>query len=324
MAMHLTDPFLTRTIARHILVRAENFIEHARGLRRPLNDAGHDTRAFHKAKEAYASVFEKYFKLARHRLGAHVQDFDFGKRIELWNDIEIVKVSYFVDGAREIYQNLAALALPGYVAYVEPAALSDSGLLESLRQIQRSIGARNWVEMGTDPLAMTRGNTAAVLNTTPVHARAGQLALIRRWIALQLDIREKLIAYPAISRIFKARIITDIVSFCDCLVTRPVTPGAPQAMDGLNKLVQAEGQPSAPIDSFVTASHFDTELAAVRAVRDKVGAHLEIDETYSLATLLADLDSYDLAKAPERFRRNVAQKTGRSGWRRYLLATRPL
>ncbi len=73
LAMHLTDPFIAPTLARHILVRAENFIEHARGLRRPLNDAGYDTRDFHKTKEAYASAFDEYFKVARHRLGAHVQ-----------------------------------------------------------------------------------------------------------------------------------------------------------------------------------------------------------------------------------------------------------
>jgi hypothetical protein len=97
LAMHMSDPFVARTLARHILVRAENFIGHARGLRRPLNDANYDTRDFHRTKEAYASEFEKYFKVSRHRLGAHVQDFDFGKRIELWNDIEIVKISYFVD-----------------------------------------------------------------------------------------------------------------------------------------------------------------------------------------------------------------------------------
>jgi hypothetical protein len=96
LTTHLTDAFVARTLARHILIRAENFIEHARGLRRPLNDAGYnDTRDFHKIKEAYATTFEEYFKVSRHRLGAHVQDIDFGKRIELWNDIEIVKISFF-------------------------------------------------------------------------------------------------------------------------------------------------------------------------------------------------------------------------------------
>jgi hypothetical protein len=187
LAMHPTDPFIARTLARHILIRAENFIEHARGLRRPLNDAGYNTRGFHRTKEAYASAFEEYFKVSRHRLGAHVQDFDFGKRIELWNDIEIVKISFFVDGAREIYQSLGTLNLPGYVAYAEPPELTDPALLEALRQFQRAIDSRNWIEMGTDPLALTRNNTAAVLTATPVHARAGQIALIRRWIAMQRD-----------------------------------------------------------------------------------------------------------------------------------------
>ncbi len=297
MATKLTEPFFARTIARHILIRAENFIEHARGLRRPLRDAGYDINAFHTAKEAYAAQFDEYFKVARHRLGAHVQDFDFGKRIELWNDIEIVKLSYFVDGAREIYESLATLVVPGYVPYVAPAELSDADILGILQQLQRSLDARTGVEIGTDALAMTRSNTTASLATTLVHARAAQLALIRRWVAIQLDLRRRFIAHPAIARLFKARLITDIVSFCDCLVTRPVTPGALQAMDGLDKLVQAEGHSSAPIDAFVAALHFTMELSTVRAVRDKIGAHLEIDTAKPLATLLADFDAFNLEKA---------------------------
>jgi hypothetical protein len=296
LTMHLTDPFVARSLARHILIRAENFIEHAHGLRRTLDGAGHDTRGFGKAKKAYASTFEEYFKVARHRLGAHVQDFDFGKRIELWNDIEIVKISYFVDGAQQIYRSLGALGVPGYVAYADPPELSDRGVLETLRQVQRSIDNRNWVEMGTDPLAMTRNNTVAVLNTSPVHARAGQLALIRRWIAMQGDLLDKLAAHPAITRILKARIVTDFVSFCDCLVTRPVSSGAPQAMDGLDKLITASGQSSAPIDNFVATSNFQAEVQTARSIRDMIGAHVEIDDAHTIASLLADLDAYDLGR----------------------------
>ncbi|MCW2275940.1 hypothetical protein GJ654_16630 [Rhodoblastus acidophilus] len=294
LTMHLTDSFVARTLARHILIRAENFIEHARGLRRPLMNAGYDTRDFHKTKEAYASAFEEYFKVSRHRLGAHVQDLDFGKRIELWNDIEIVKISFLVDGAQQIYRGLAPCNLPGYVPYADPPDLTDQAFLETLRQFQRAIENRSWIEMGTDPLAMTRNNTAAVLNMTPVHARASQLALIRRWIAIQGILLDRLVAHPPIVRILKARIITDLVSFCDCLVTRQVSPGAPQATDGLDKLITANGQSSAPIDNFVAASNFQAELQTARATRDTVGAHLEIDDTYTVASLLADLDAYDI------------------------------
>jgi hypothetical protein len=220
------------------------------------------------------------------------QDFDFGKRIELWNDIEIVKISFFVDGAQEIYRSLAPLSLLGYAAYAGPPELTDPAVREILRQFQRANDNRNWIEMGTDPLAMTRNNTAAILNVTPVHARAGQLALIRRWIAMQSDFLDRLAAHPRIARILKARIITDLVSFCDCLVTRPVSPDARQAMDRLDKLITANGQSSAPIDNFIAASNFQAELQTARAIRDTVGAHLEIDDAHTIAYL----DAYDLGQ----------------------------
>ena len=149
--------------------------------------------------------------------------------------------------------------------------------MEILRQFQREVDRRTWVEMGSDPLALTRNNTSAVMNTTPVHARAGQLALIRRWIAIESDLLERLKSFPRIVRIFRARIVTDIVSFCDCLVTRPVLPSAPQAMDGLDKLIAANGGSSAPIDDFVAAANFETELQSARTLRDSIGAHVEID-----------------------------------------------
>jgi hypothetical protein len=150
--------------------------------------------------------------------------------------------------------------------------------------------------MGTDSLAMTRNNTAVILNMNPVHSRAGQLALIRRWIAVQGDLLDRFVAQPRIARILKARIITDLVSFCDCLVTRSVSSGAPQEMDGLDKLIAVNGQSSAPIDDFVAATNFQAELQTVRELRNTIGAHLEIDAGRTMASLLADFDTYDLAQ----------------------------
>jgi hypothetical protein len=288
LAEHVGDPDVARTLARHILIRAENFIAHARGLRRPLDDADYDAREFHRAKEAYATQFEEYFTVARHRLSAHIQDFDFGKRIELWNEIEIIKISFFVDGAREIYEKLAQLDPPEFSAYSEPPELSDPAVLEILHQSQRVMGQRNWVELGTDSLAMTRNNVAPVLNTTPVHARAGQLVLIRRWLATHKELLEKVEGYPRIARILRGRIVTDIASFCDCLVTRPVPPGAPQEMGGLDKLIAANGQSAAPITDFVAASNFQGTLQNIRTIRDRIGAHVEIDPSCTINSLLAD------------------------------------
>jgi hypothetical protein len=296
LATHAPDAFDARTLARHILIRAHDFIEHARGLRKPLNQAGFNTRDFHRTKEAYAGNFDEYFQVSRDRLGAHLQDLDFGKRLEFWNDIEVSKIDFFVDGAKEIYESLASLRVPGYVPYALPPELTDATLNAALLGFQRSKSGRAAIEIGVDPLAMARDNTSTILNLTPVHARAGQLALTRRWVNMQALLLERLKTYPRIARILKARLVTDIVSFCDCLVTRNVPLGAPQEMDGLDKLVAAGGQSAAPITDFVAASRFDAELQAARSIRDKIGAHLEIDGACTLESLTADLDTYDLDK----------------------------
>ncbi len=294
VANNIADSFSARTIARHILIRAENFIAISQRLRRPLREAGFETRALHASNKAYGDAFQEYFSIARHKLGAHVQDFDFGKRIELWNDIEVVKLSYFVDGACEIYEGLSALNVPGYVAYAAPSELSNRLIIEALHQAQPTPDAPVWVEMGTDPLAMTRNNTTAIHNATPVHARAGQLVLIGRWIGLQLGLLEWLNRHVAIARILKGRIVTDIVSFCDCLVTRAVRDGSEQHMEGLNTLVQAENRSSSPIGDFVANSNFKSDLEMLRALRNTLGAHLEIDGSTTLSMLLARLDTFDL------------------------------
>lgn len=306
LATHMPDAFYGRTLARHILIRGHDFTEHTRGLRKPLNLAGFDTRDFHRRKEAYADNFAEYFQVPRDRLGAHLQDFDFAKRLEFWNDIEISKISFFVDGAKEIYESLASLNAPGYVPYARPPELTDAALNDALLAFQRSKSDAPAVEIGVDPLAMARDNASAMLNFSPVHSRAGQLALVRRWVSMQTALLERLKAHPRIVRILKARLITDLVSFCDCLVTRNVSLGAPQQMDGLDKLVVAEGQSAAPITDFVAVSRFDAELQTARAIRDKIGAHLEIDDTYALESLLADLDVYDLNKGLSFYERACA------------------
>jgi hypothetical protein len=65
-------------------------------------------------------------------------------------------------------------------------------------------------------------------------------------------------------------------------------------MDGLDKLIAAEGQASASIDTFVAASNFHAELQTARAIRDRIGAHLDIDDARTVSSLLGDLDGYDL------------------------------
>jgi hypothetical protein len=92
-------------------------------------------------------------------------------------------------------------------------------LLAILETYQGSADSRIRAEIGADPLAMTRRNTVAVMVTGDAQQRAAQLVLIRRWIRSQRELMARVEGYPNIVRILKARIITDIVSFYDGLVT---------------------------------------------------------------------------------------------------------
>lgn len=292
LARQAPDAATARMLARHVLVRAFDFIDHARTLRRPLREAGHNTATFHKLKETFADDFDAYFVKARHRFSAHVQDLPLEERLALWNDIEILKVDYFVDGAREIYSHLGDLGIVGFTPYVPPAELSDVGLASSLQAMRDGQRAASGPEFASDALALTRPNTVSMLNLTPVHERAGQIALLRRWIRTQRAMLDILAAFPRVQRLLTARLMTDIVSFADCLITRPTAPDAPQAQLGLDDLIRDGGQSAEPIEAFLTAFDFEAALGPLRSLRNQVGGHLEGDQATPLATLTANLDVF--------------------------------
>lgn len=306
--------FEARMLARHIIVCAASFVEHARRLRKLLNDAGLQSQRFHKTKEAYAVQFDEYFQTIRDRLGAHVQDIDFGRRIELWTDIDLSKAEFFTDGAKEIYRLLEELSIEGDVPFTDAAILSDTAFQIALEAYSKSGRKTLVVEMGCDPLAMTRPHTTAIMNLTPVHARAGQIVLIHRWVKMGTVQIEHFGAFPDVARILRARLVTDVVSGCDCLITRPLSATAPQRMDGLDKLLDAENFLPNPINDFVASFAVDPTIAPFRRIRDKIGAHLEIDSNIALEMLLKELDEFDLKDLLSFYDtlRNVFEKACRS------------
>ncbi len=297
LAKHAPDDFIARMLARHVIIRANDFITHVRKLKGPLTKAGFSTKDFHSTKETYAKNFDEYFRIARDRLGAHVQDFDFRQRLELWNEIEITKIGFFSDGALEIYKILEFMAIPGLVAYANPVELKNTELNEVLTRYKSSLKNNQGVEIGTDPLAMTRANTSAVLNLSPVHLQAGQLSLVRRWIKAERQLLEELNAYPVTARILKARLVTDIVSFFDCLVTRSVAPTAPQYMEGLNTILIKDGNPSSTIENFLKNFTYERPLQELREIRDHFCAHLDDNDIKPLSALLSDFENLDILEA---------------------------
>lgn len=280
-----------RLAARHVLVRANDFIAHSRQLRKLVKLHGSDT-AFHKKKEIYAGWFNEYFQIVRDRLGAHVQDLDFGKRIDLWMDIDAAKIGIFVEGAIETYDSLAGLNLPGYSALPNtPQELTDPAFVTALDQYRNSALAPR-AEFASDPLGMTRPGTVSGSGTTPIHDRASQLTLIARWVDWDLSLLERFGSFPRVRRIFASRLVTDVLSYADCLVTRPLPATAPQAMAGLNDLMvnEKEGS-SAAFAAFLSGYRFYQTADLFRPLRNEIGGHLESDLSVSIADIVAHVDA---------------------------------
>jgi len=298
LASHATDSDMARMLSRHVAIRIPDFIEHARQLRNSLAASPASTR-FKRTVNDFADAFSEHLALARHKLGAHVQDIDFVERIDLWASIDISKIEYLVQGARELWDSLGELGVPGHQPFATPASLASPAVASVLDYLARDVETP--VTFGTDALAFARANSQTLFNSTPVHQRAGQLALLRRWIRAERELFALFRPHTSIVRILKARILTDIVSFHDCLITRPVQAGAPQQMDGLDALIAAAGKTPTAIQAFVASNRDDTTLGPIRQVRNRIGGHLEIDPGVPLSALLAQLDSFNLAGAERHY-----------------------
>jgi hypothetical protein len=281
-----------RMLTRHVLIRAVDFVSHARQLRKPLEQAGFDTGTFNGLKEYYAAEFQEYFQKVRDRLSAHVQDIELGEGIELWNSVDATKSEFFADGAAEIYRALESLDIANFPTLTDFAELNEPAFVQALHAYQASGNKLQVVEMGTDPLAMTRPNSSALLNTHPINARAGHLALIQRWMMAQAQLFPRFGSFPNVVRILKARMITDLVNACDCLITRDINPTARQQMDGLDVLLAQMVYPNA-IEQFKAAFRVEEAITPYRMVRNKVGSHLDSDIGVTLAQLLKLIDDMD-------------------------------
>lgn len=189
----------------------------------------------------------------------------------------------------------AMMGVAGHQPFVTLAVLADPSVASIVAYLSASTAIQ--APFGTDPLSFACANTHSVVNGTPIHLRSGQLALLRRWMRVQRELLALFQPHPAIVYIFKARLITDIISFRDCLTTRQVPTTAVQAMDGLEALIIAKGKVLEAIQAFAASSRDAVTINPMRDLRNRFGGNFEIDPAGTLHTLVAELDQFDVGMA---------------------------
>jgi hypothetical protein len=325
----LPGDHLRRVLARRLVVRAKDFIEHCRQLRRPLVAAGFSVTDFHRRKEDYASALLEYFPLLRDRMGAHLQDVDFLNRLEVWSSVEVVKLSYFVEGAREIYVNaLGGMGISGYQPYARMAEFDDDLFVRQLGAIHNAEMNDDRPRIAVDLVAGSRPQDAVIINESPPRLRSKQIVSLIEWGELAQQLLRLFAPFVNATRIIKSMLVTDVVSLADCLVTRSLTPGAAQKMKGLDDLLRESDEDPTDIVAFKTVFRFEEALTDLRSVRDKIGGHVDVDAATALASLLTSLDqvsTLDVFRFWDKMRSTFNSTCRRVLWLRlYLTHNEPL
>ncbi|QDH15735.1 hypothetical protein E3E11_07610 [Oecophyllibacter saccharovorans] len=285
---------VARIIARHIFVRLENFIQHARQLKKFLNTSGYNTNHYHKIKEEYVKLFEDYSKKIRNHLSAHIQDLDLREILVFWYFIDEEKLSIFVELAAKIYSSLENLGIVGFPILKDFPEINEPVFKETLLDWEGSGEKSNGFEVARDPFSRARPDTLSIGNYDfPLINRAQQIYFLYRWITIQKEVYEKFKGFANVVRIIKSRIITDVVSSIDCLVTRDIDPSRPQYLEGFDKLFK-KCFPENPLEEFKKEFSIENIVAPYRDVRNKFGAHFEKSVSYSLIDLKKLIDESDL------------------------------
>lgn len=280
-----------RAMARRVLVRVKDFANHVAQLPKPLKAAGLNAAELKDRKEVYALSFAEYYQKQRDRMSAHVQDLDLVERLELWTDIEITKLKYFVDGAKELYvESLGAVGASDYQPFASFPEVSDPAFASVLAGHAASVPASQGVTLDVGSFAASNPNTVTIIDGTPLQQRAAQLVTLQHWMEFGAALHQKVISWPNAERVVRAQLLTDAVSYADCLVTR-VDAGPAQKMTGLDDLLRQEGGNASALDDLLRVFRFQEKLKQLRAVRNVVGGHLDDDENVSLTDLLKQLDS---------------------------------
>lgn len=274
----IESDFFARVISRKVIVRIDDFIDIGRRYNNSSVTDGILKRNLKTKLNKLNTEFETRLKLQRHKFSAHVQDLEFGLRVDSWANISHNNIIFFHDKIIEIYELLENQ--PDYITISTNDLILSQKEINDIQALVKDKDIESSPMISTDILAITRFNSGAMIPCHPIQDKV----LTLNSIVIILDFEIEL--YKCIENIdykylLQTLIINDIISFIDNIIT-------PDYIDdtGLDELLEDR----AILDKFLDTFNLDT-LIDIRTIRNKLGAH--VDRTDTFEDLIRLIENHD-------------------------------
>lgn len=274
----IESDFFARVISRKVIVRIDDFIDITRRYNNSSVTNGILKRNLKTKLNELNTEFETRLRLQRHKFSAHVQDLEFGLRVDSWANISYDNIIYFHDKIIETYELLENQ--PDYITINTNDFILSQKEKNDIQALVKDKDIESSPMISTDILAITRFNSGAMIPGHPIQDKV----LTLNSIVIILDFEIEL--YKCIENIdykylLQTLIINDIISFIDNIIT-------PDYIDdtGLDELLEDR----VILDKFLGTFNLDT-LIDIRTIRNKLGAH--VDRTDTFEDLIRLLENHD-------------------------------
>ncbi len=280
-----------RIISRSIFVYLDAFFEFAPQVKNSLEKKDVNVKAIHEKIGIIRTEYENYYATIRDKLAAHRQDLSIVETFEIWNEIDITTLDYFITEVLDIYNLLHALKRDEVPAYMNFPITNRTITPISDNVLQTPT-------VSSDSLALTRPNTVSFLPLNPIQKRGSQINSIIDTVMYLFKLYPNEDLGIDLMRLVKSMISVDTINLLDNLY--PFTPSDPNhkiesfleisqkaKLDGYHLLAQSHSARNQILET------------KIREIRNKICAH--VDTVEMLDDTLKMLDELPLSELIELF-----------------------
>lgn len=264
----IESDFFARVISRKVIVRLDDFID----ITRRYNNSSVTDNIFKRNLKTKLNElnteFETRLRLQRHKFSAHVQDLEFGLRVDSWANISYDNIIFFHDKIIEIYELLENQ--PNYITINTNDFILSQKDKNDIQALVKDKDIESSPMISTDILAITRYNNSGMIPGHPIQDKVLTLNSIVIMLDFEIELHGRLEKDIRYQNVLRTLIINDIISFIDNIIT-------PDYIDdiGLDELLENKDI----LNTFLDTFNLNT-LIEIRTIRNKLGAHIDRKDSF--------------------------------------------